>query len=355
MKHGAEAALSRLHERAAAGDARALIETVAARRVRPVTVEVSGRPGVGKSTILAVLRAAELDAGGLGVRLKEVGAAPRGSSLTHTSASEQDVDVLVYVIAGAVSPVDCAVLGRVPVDVMDGVVIVLTKADSLDNPTEAAASAADRLGRPVLPVMGSMAAGSANAGTGRAPFSVADVRAVAAADLSKTDLMGVDRFLTADLPLSTRRREDLLDHIELRGLAVVVEMLRRRPAATEDELLGALSDISGASALIAAVASEISTATSSRDIELHRSLRDASAQHRQVRGAVEAYLASDEATAAQMRYSAIRSAVSIDIESEAAAREQAVYWKERAVASSDTEVRRAALALCRGYLRMLPR
>ncbi|MDV7992041.1 hypothetical protein [Rhodococcus sp. IEGM 1374] len=336
----AEAGLGLLRDRVASTDAREAVENAVQDRLRPLIARVTGRAGVGKSAVLAVLESVPLDADGLDVRWRE----------GRTDSS--DGEVLVHVIAGAVSPVDTALLSSRPRNVLDGTVVVLTKADTLDDPAADAAAASQQLGRTVLPVMGATAAGLRGAG---APLDMADVRAVAAADLSPADLMTVDRFRAVDIDVSTRRREALIECIELRGLALLVDVLRQRPAVSDGDAVRMLADATGADALIAAVCTAVSAAAAARDAELHRTVQQISAGHRRVRDAVESYLASDEAVAAEMRYAALRLGVPIETGSEQVALEQAVLWKRRAAAAGDPDVRRAALALCRGHVRMLRR
>lgn len=339
----AEAGLGLLRDRVASTDAREAVENTVHDRLLPLTARVTGRAGVGKSAVLAVLESVPLDADGLDVRWRE--------SRTDNSKGE----VLVHVIAGAVSPVDIALLSSRPRGVLDGTVVVLTKADTLDDPAADAVAASQQLGRTVLPVMGATAAGMRGVGRAGAPLDMADVRAVAAADLRPTDLMTVDRFRAVDIEVSTRRREALIECIELRGLALLVDVLRQRPAVSDGDAVRMLADATGADALIAAVSTAVSAAAAARDAELHRSMQQISAGHRRVRAAVESYLASDEAVAAEMRCAALRLGVPIETGSEQVASEQAVLWKRRAAAAVDPDVRRAALALCRGHVRMLRR
>ncbi|MCZ4560793.1 hypothetical protein O4160_08055 [Rhodococcus sp. IEGM 1401] len=336
----AEAGLGLLRDRVASTDAREAVENAVQDRLRPLTARVTGRAGVGKSAVLAVLESVPLDADGLDVRWRE----------GRTDSS--DGEVLVHVIAGAVSPVDTALLSSRPRGVLDGTVVVLTKADTLDDPAADAAAASQQLGRTVLPVMGATAAGLRGAG---APLDMADVRAVAAADLRPADLMTVDRFRAVDIEVSTRRREALIECIELRGLALLVDVLRQRPAVSDGDAVRMLADATGADALIGAVSTAVSSAAAARDAELHRSMQQISAGDRRVRAAVESYLASDEAVAAEMRCAALFLGVPIETGSEQVASEQAVLWKRRAAAAVDPDVRRAALALCRGHVRMLRR
>ncbi|WP_141215203.1 MULTISPECIES: hypothetical protein [unclassified Rhodococcus (in: high G+C Gram-positive bacteria)] len=339
----AEAGLGLLRDRVASTDAREAVENAVHDRLLPLTARVTGRAGVGKSAVLAVLESVPLDADGLDVRWRE----------GRTDNSEGEV--LVHVIAGAVSPVDMALLSSRPRGVLDGTVVVLTKADTLDDPAADAAAASQQLGRTVLPVMGATAAGMRGVGRAGAPLDMADVRAVAAADLRPTDLMTVDRFRAVDIEVSTRRREALIECIELRGLALLVDVLRQRPAVSDGDAVRMLADATGADALIAAVSTAVSAAAAARDAELHRSMQQISAGHRRVRAAVESYLASDEAVAAEMRCAALRLGVPIETGSEQVASEQAVLWKRRAAEAVDPDVRRAALALCRGHVRMLRR
>ena len=334
--------------------AREAVDTALQDRLRPLIVRVTGRTGVGKSAILAILESVRLDADGLDVRVHE-----------DSGSDNTDFDVLVYVIAGSVSPVDTAFLSSSPGGAPDGTVVVLTKADTLDDPTAAAAAASHQLARTVLPVMGATAAGlrgtglggTGLGGMGRSGVSLvmADVRAVAASEVGPADLLTVDRFLAADITVSTRRREALIECIELRGVALLIDVLRQRTAVSDGDALRELVDATGVDAVLAAVSTAVSVSAASRDAHLHRSLQQISARHRQVRGAVESYLASDEAVAAEMRCAALHLGVPIETGSEQVVVEQAAMWKHRAAASGDSGVRRSALALCRGYVRMLRR
>ncbi|MDV6260188.1 hypothetical protein [Rhodococcoides yunnanense] len=351
------ASLDRLRDRTAASStgvpaddgAREAVDTALQDRLRPVIVRVTGRTGVGKSAILAILESVRLDADGLDVRVHE-----------DSGTDRTDFDVLVYVIAGAVSPVDTAFLSSPPGGASNKTVVVLTKADTLDDPAAAAAAASHQLERTVLPVMGATAAGlrcTGLGGMGRSGVSLvmADVRAVAASAVGPADLLTVDRFLAADITVSTRRREALIECIELRGVALLIDVLRQRTAASDGDALRELADATGVDAVLAAVSTAVSAAAASRDADLHRSLQQICARHRQVRGAVESYLASDEAVAAEMRCAALYLGVPIETGSEQVVVEQAALWKQRAAAAGDSGVRRSALALCRGYVRMLRR
>ncbi len=324
--------------------AREAVDIALQDRLRPLIVRVTGRTGVGKSAILAILESVRIDADGLDVRVRE-----------DSGTDNTDFDVLVYVIAGAVSPVDTAFLSSSPGGAPDGTVVVLTKADTLDDPTAAAAAASHQLARTVLPVMGATAAGLGGTGRSGVSLVMADVRAVAASEVSPADLLTVDRFLAADITVSTRRREALIECIELRGVALLIDVLRQRTAVSDGDALRELADATGVDAVLAAVSTAVSVSAANRDAHLHRSLQQISARHRQVRGAVESYLASDEAVAAEMRCAALHLGVPIETGSEQVVVEQAARWKHRAAASEDSGVRRSALALCRGYVRMLRR
>lgn len=356
---GAEAGLGRLCERsgevdtAGAVTARDAVETAVQRRLRPLEVHISGRVGVGKSVILSVLDAARLHTDGFEVRLLESEWAdtPRAVDVQQ-NRSACDADVLVHVLAGAVSPDDITFLSARPGGPPEHTVILLNKADTLDEPAVTAAAASAQLGRRVLPVMGSVAAGLGGVAGGSA-VDMADVRAVAAGELHPGDLLTVDRFRSADISLSTIRREALLDCVELRGLALLVDALRRRSGVSDADVLRELWEATGVDAVTTVVSDGVSAAATARDDDLHEQLLQISARHRDVRGAVESYLASDEAVATDMRCAATRLGVSIETGSEQALLEQALVWKRCAATSEDDTIRRSALALCRGYVRML--
>ncbi|WP_143538020.1 MULTISPECIES: hypothetical protein [unclassified Rhodococcus (in: high G+C Gram-positive bacteria)] len=209
---GAEAGLGRLRVRseevdaAGAGAGRKAVENAVERRLRPLEVHVSGRVGVGKSVIVSVLDAARLHTDGFEVRLHESGWAdiPRAAEVQQ-SRTASDIDVLVHVLAGAVSPDDITFLSARPGGPPAHTVILLNKADTLDEPAATAAAASEQLGRRVLPVMGSVAAGLGGADRGSA-VDMADVRAVAAGALRTGDLMTVDRL--GVLIFRSRRRAE---------------------------------------------------------------------------------------------------------------------------------------------------
>lgn len=330
-------------------DARKAVDTALQDRLRPVIVRVTGRTGVGKSAIVAIVESMRLDADGLEVRVRE-----------DSGVDSTDFDVLVYVIAGAVSPVDTEFLASRPGGTPNRTVVVLTKADTLDDPAASAAAASRQLVRTVLPVMGATAAGLRGTGLGDtgpsgASLVMPDARAVAASEVGPADLLTADRFLAADIAVSTRRREALIECLELRGVALLIDVLRQRTALSDGDALRALAEATGVDAVTASVSTAVSAAAAGRDADLHRSLQQICARYRQVRGAVESYLASDEAVAAEMRCAALYLGVPIETGSEQAVVEQAALWKQRAAAAEDSEVRRSALALCRGYVRMLRR
>ncbi|MBY4127271.1 hypothetical protein HQO83_02565 [Rhodococcus fascians] len=319
-------------------DARKAVDAALQERLRPLNVCVTGRTGVGKSAIVDVLESVHLDADGLDVRLRE-----------DSTTDGTDCDVLVYVIAGAVGSVDHAFLSSSG-GARNSAVVVLSKADTLDDPAAAAAAASEQLARAVLPLMGATAAGLRST-----TLVMADVRAVAASDVGAAEMLTVDRFLAADIAVSTRRREALIECIELRGVALLVDVLRQRTDVSDGAALAQLVGATGVDAVLAAISTVVTAAAASRDADLHRRLQQIAARYRPVRGAVESYLASDEAVAAEMRCAAVHLGVPIETGSEQAIAEQAGLWKQRAAAAGDSAVRRSALALCRGYVRMLRR
>lgn len=155
---------------------------------QPIRVRVTGRPGVGRATTTAALRAA-------GVAI----------------ALAASADVMVLVIAETVKPED----RRIYTDSATPVLIVLNKADLLADPAGRAATIARQTGLPVVPCcahadIGAVLAGIASVSAlmryRRLRTALRRLHAVAATDPGLADLLAGD---AAVLAVSTAAAEVL--------------------------------------------------------------------------------------------------------------------------------------------------
>lgn len=180
-------------------------------------VAVHGRPGVGTGAVLAALRA-----------------------LDRFDVSDVDVDVTVRVVAETVKPEDVqAVMAAA-----GPVLVVLTKADThplgRGGPVETArrrcAALAEVAGAPVVPMVGLLAVAALD------PSVLDDelMRAVRTLAVEPADLRTADAFLSCahGLPVGVRRQ--LIEKLDLFGIAHAVVAVRNHPAATVDDVRAAL-------------------------------------------------------------------------------------------------------------------
>ncbi|MCF6386598.1 hypothetical protein L2K20_06410 [Mycobacterium sp. MBM] len=173
---------------------RPALRSIIGRLCRPVRFRTTGRPGVGRRTLMAALSDADLTA--------------------VDARADGDADVDVVVIAEAAKPEDrqLAAAARAPV------VIALNKTDLLG----AAAAARVRLIRQHtgLPVFG-VSALFATAVLDDGLFDA--VRALAT---DPPDLRSVDAFCAAPHRVDAATRARLLDTVDLSGIAVAVDAVR---------------------------------------------------------------------------------------------------------------------------------
>lgn len=140
--------------RADVGAAVTLDAAVRAQR-RGIDVQVTGRAGVGRSAVLAVLAAAG-GVGGVGFAETDAWDVPGAADPALTG------DLVVLVLCGPPRPVDLVAVRAAPARVL----AVLNKADALTDPAAVAVSGGAELGLECLPV----AAGVGPAGAGVDPL-----------------------------------------------------------------------------------------------------------------------------------------------------------------------------------------
>lgn len=249
-----------------------------------------------------------------------------------------DGDVLVHVVAGGAQPADVEVVSSA-----SALVVVLAKADTVDDVPSVLARLTHVLGVPVLPLSGIIA----NTVLVGEPASFDGVRD-ALESISDDVLLTPERFESAECSMSMQQRRDLVDRIEMLGVRTVVAALREDRDRSATRLRRALAEVSGLTPVIDAVRSTIGGVRVDREgVLLHR-LTELCFEFPTASDALEEYLASDEAVLAIMR-SALRA--SGESESSGPPLDAALAWHRRAL-SGDPSRRRAALAISRGYLRM---
>lgn len=173
------------------------IDAVVSRWRAPLTVGVSGRPGVGKSTVLAVLEDSPVP--------EEPPVEVHGVDDPDRPWPRLDHDVLVHVIVRALYPVDRRVLaGRDA----SGTVVVVNRIELVPDSVATVAELADMVGTPVVafdaePVQAAVAAAIARRRRVRDAALLGGLEAVAAAEPSVRS--PVESFL-AGAPAAAVRR-----------------------------------------------------------------------------------------------------------------------------------------------------
>ncbi|SNT03286.1 hypothetical protein SAMN05421642_108147 [Rhodococcoides kyotonense] len=298
-----------------------------------IRVQISGRVGVGKSSVRAVLEA-------------------RGSfdEVDVTEAAAIDVprspdpildgDVVVHVLASGAQAADVEVLRSVPT-----AVAVLAKADTVADVPGTIARLTATVGIAVLPLMGTIAR-SVSEGE---PSSFADLR-VAATSLTEDMLLTPERFeLAASDAVVRRQRRDLVERIELAGVRTLVAALSADPTVDDASLRRMLADVSGVEHVVDAVGRRVGDIRVDREGRLLHRLTELCVQYPSSSEAVEEYLSTDDAVLTIMR-SALRALN--EVQDPGPPLDAAVEWHRRAEAFRDPDHRRAAGAISRGYLRL---
>ncbi|WP_439030493.1 hypothetical protein [Gordonia terrae] len=232
--------------------------TAAGRRfLRPLHVEVVGRPGAGRDTMARALRE----------RLSLISIGP-GEGARGTA----DADLWLLVLAGLPRRADHELLASLP---SDRVVVVLGKADTFGDWNAAAGVAATcstRLGTPVYPVSQLLACADLDAG------DFAALRALASAGAEMPSMAG--RFLLGR-PGSDERmmRQALLRRIDAYGIDTALALIAAGSSAADsvDALNRALRDASGITDLTDPIGARVGRVRHWREVELRAVLEDAAA------------------------------------------------------------------------------
>ena len=301
-----------------------------------VRVQVSGRTGVGKSSVRAVLTAHH-DLRVDGVDITEAASI----DVPRSPDPVLDGDVLVHVLASGAHPADIDAVASAT-----EVVFVLAKADTIDHLDTVVARLSASVGATVYPLMGTVAA-SVMRGL---PASFGLLRP--AANAVTTDmLLTPERFVRATLPMPRQARVELLEQVETCGVRIAVETLTANPNTDDATLRLLLAERSGVDALARAVRQAVDDVRIDRQGKLLHRLTELAAEHPDATE-LERYLGSDEAVVAIMR-SALR-ALGEPEEPHPTLR-TAQQWQSRWQSADEPSRARAALAVTRGYLRMRER
>lgn len=309
------------------------IDAAADRCFAVVRIQVSGRTGVGKSSVRSVL-AAHPD-----LRITDVEMTEAASiDVPRSPDPVLDGDVVVHVMAGGAQPADANVVASAK-----EVVPVLAKADTIDDLDAIVGRLSASLGRSVYFLMGTTAT-SVMRGL---PSSFDSLRR--AADAVTADmLLTPERFLRAKLPMPRPVREELVEQIEIRGVAIAVDALVANPATDDATLRLLLTERSGADAVARAVRQAVDAVRVDRQGRLLHRLTELAAEYPSARE-LERFLGSDEAVVAIMR-SALRALG--EQEEPNPTLDTAHRWHERRRGSTEPAHARAALAVARGYMRL---
>ncbi|MBV9721410.1 MAG: hypothetical protein JO082_05780 [Mycobacterium sp.] len=220
---------------------------IADRLIAPLRVGVSGRRGVGSSTVAhALARAGSV-----------------AETITVTSAAEADIDV--YVLAEVVKPEDRAAIaaaGRPMVAVLNKADLIAT-AESGRYPHERASAARRRCARlaevsgltgvPIEPVVGVLAVAALDDLVDDALWVALQQLATRPADLSSPD-----NFLAGPYPLPVQLRRRLLRTLDVFGVQAAAAAIRRGATRTQTRtLLRRLSCIDDVVDEIATVAAPV--------------------------------------------------------------------------------------------------
>ncbi|MBD0322194.1 MAG: hypothetical protein ICV72_02260, partial [Aldersonia sp.] len=201
----------------------------------PVRVQVTGRAGVGKSTVVEALG---LAAGSETGPIDSVDGEP-----------VLDGDVVVYVVAGTIQPADESALAA------GHALVVQNKVDTVDTLADA------------MPMIATLARAVANHRFTESELGA--LRSLAAAT-DPTLTLSAELFLAADVAVDTGMRRALLDRWQLAGIRIALRALAATPGLSAAELRERLVAAAGVRAVRAGVSERIETARDARE----RRLRD---------------------------------------------------------------------------------
>lgn len=312
------------------------IDSAVERCFAGVRVQVSGRTGVGKSSVRTVLTAHH----DLRFTDTEITEAP-SIDVPRSPDPVLDGDVLVHVLASGAHQADIDVVASAT-----GAVAVLAKADAVDNLDGVVDGLSVSVGATVYPLMGTIAASTMH---GRPPTF--DPLRPAAEAITADMLLTPERFLRARLPTPRQIRVDFVEQIEMFGIRTVVDALRTNPAIDDATLRLLLAEKSGMDAVARAVREAVDGVRVDRQGRLLHRLTELAAQYPDAEE-LETYLGSDEAVVAIMR-SALRALGETEDPNPTLLLAQ--QWNERWRTTREPAHARAALAVARGYLRLRPR
>ncbi|WP_317451337.1 hypothetical protein [Gordonia jinghuaiqii] len=248
-----------------------ILDAAGRRFLRPLHVQVVGRPGVGRDTMARALRE----------RLSLTAIGPGEGK--HGAA---DADLWLLVLAGLPRRADHELLTSLP---PDRVVVVLGKADThgeWETATAVASTCSTRLGVPVQPVSQLLACADLD------PAEFAALTAMAQAGEEMPSMAG--RFLVGR-PGSAERlmRQGLLRRIDAFGIETALALIAAGSAAAGDErtLNRALRDASGVADLSGPIGARVGRVRYWREVEVRAELERAAAGGHD-REAVERLLAA---------------------------------------------------------------
>ncbi|MFC8177876.1 hypothetical protein ACFULT_03310 [Rhodococcus sp. NPDC057297] len=304
---------------------------------REIRIQVTGRAGVGKTTVRSVLSAHH--------ELRTTDAAIEETAsidVPRVPDPELDGDVVVYVVAGDAQAVD--------IDAARGargvVVPVLAKADAVDRLQDVVDGVSSKLGCTVHPLMGTIAISVMSS----RPPTFEPLRESAAA-VTPEMLLTPERFLRAGIPMSKQSRAELVRSVEVAGVGIAARALTESPGMDDATVRLLLAEKSGLDAVVKAVRRAVENVRAARQGRLLVRLNQLAARHQESME-IERYLASDEAVFAGMR-AALHTLGESEHPNPTLATVRS--WRERRDTALEPAAARAATAVGRGYLRMLSR
>ncbi|MFC6011426.1 hypothetical protein [Nocardia lasii] len=323
------------------------LSAAAARRRRPLHIQITGRALSGRSTVSAAL------------------ALLSAQETTPVDQPDEpdpvlDGDLVIYVLAGAPQTADLRLLASVPAG---RALVVLNKADAVGarwgDAVAAAQQHARELGLPVVPIIASVAARTRAGAVDAADLS--DLRRLAVGP-DVPSVLAADLFIGSGSDQQARQR--LIAHWDLYGVDCALSALRADPDLPSSAIIQILHSASGIDPLHALVHRRYEQVEAVRGGELLDELIRAAARAvpgdgGRARELIEQYLVGDEAlwtglcaglACPQVAHLAAgyRSPAPADADE---ALSRATRW--RAVVSSDMPppARRAALRVHNGYVR----